>query len=64
MAKGILVDASNNVYITGQTFSLNRTDPSGNAVTSYPVRYSGFGEPTAFNTYIPTGDVFVSEFKQ
>ncbi len=26
MANGILVDASNNVYITGQTFSYNGTD--------------------------------------
>ena len=26
VANGILVDASNNVYITGQTFSYNGTD--------------------------------------
>jgi hypothetical protein len=61
VANGILVDASNNVYITGQTFSFNGTDPDGATVTSYPVKYSAFGEPHMTHTYSPTGDVFVSK---
>jgi hypothetical protein len=61
VANGIIVDASNNIYITGQTFSYKGTDPSGNDVTSYPVRYSAFGEPTMQNTYVGNGDIFVSK---
>lgn len=61
VANGILVDASNNVYITGQTFSYKGIDPSGIAVTSYPVKFSSFGEPTAETTYVGNGDVFVSK---
>ncbi|ADZ10481.1 hypothetical protein Metbo_2267 [Methanobacterium lacus] len=61
IAKGILIDASNNIYITGQTFSYNGTDPKGASVTGYPVRYSGFGEPTNAYTYVGNGDVFVSK---
>ena len=62
VANGILVDASNNVYITGQTFSYNGTDSAGQAVTSYPVRFSAFNEPTAHNSYVGNGDVFVTKF--
>ena len=61
VANGILVDASNNVYITGQTFSYNGTDPKGIPVTGYPVKYSAFGEPTNSYTYAGNGDIFVSK---
>ncbi len=61
VANGILIDASNNVYITGQTFSFNGTDPKGNSVTGYPVKYSGFGEPISQTTYSGIGDVFVTK---
>ena len=37
MANAIIVDASNNIYITGQTFSYNGTDSKGNPVTGFPV---------------------------
>ena len=57
MSNAIIVDASNNIYITGQTFSFNDTVSK----TSYPVRYSAFGEPTADKTYTGNGDIFVSK---
>ena len=62
VANGILVDASNNVYITGQTFSYNGTDSAGQTITSYPVRFSAFNEPTAHNSYVGNGDIFVTKF--
>jgi methionine-rich copper-binding protein CopC len=62
VANGILVDASNNIYVTGQTFSYNGTDSAGQAVTSYPVKFSAFNEPTAHNSYVGNGDVFVTKF--
>lgn len=62
IAYGILVDASNNVYVTGQTFSFNGTDPAGINVTGYPVRFSGFNEPTAHTGYVGNGDIFVTKF--
>jgi len=61
IANGILVDASNNIYITGQTFSYNGTDPKGATVTSYPVCYTAFGEPTMSHTYVGNGDIFVTK---
>jgi len=61
VANGILVDASNNIYITGQTFSYKGTDPKGAPVTSYPIMYSAFGEPTMENTYVGNGDIFVTK---
>lgn len=57
----IIVDASNNIYITGQSFSFNGTDPKGQSVTGFPCMLSGFNEPTAMNTYVGTGDIFVSK---
>ncbi|WP_048189878.1 Ig-like domain-containing protein [Methanobacterium sp. SMA-27] len=61
MANAIIVDASNNVYITGQTFSYNGTDSKNNPVTGFPVRYSSFNEPLAQTSYVGNGDVFVSK---
>lgn len=61
VANAILVDASNNVYITGQTFSFNGTDPKNVPVTSYPIAYSSFGEPTMATNYSGIGDVFVTK---
>jgi len=61
IANAILVDASNNIYITGETFSYNGTDPKGATVTSYPVCYSAFGEPTMADTYVGNGDIFVTK---
>ncbi|MTK64235.1 MAG: hypothetical protein F8N15_06900 [Methanobacterium sp.] len=61
VANGILVDASNNIYITGQTFSYNGTDPKGSPVTPYPIMPSAFGEPTNLHTYVGNGDVFVTK---
>lgn len=62
LANAIMVDSSNNVYVTGETFSFNGTDPDGNSVTSYPGYVTGFNEPNAMNTYTGNGDVFVSKF--
>jgi methionine-rich copper-binding protein CopC len=61
ISNGIIIDASNNVYITGQTFSYNGTDGKNNGVTSFPAMYSSFNEPLAQNSYVGTGDVFVSK---
>ena len=33
-----------------------------NTVTSYPVKFSAFNEPTAQNSYVGNGDVFVTKF--
>jgi methionine-rich copper-binding protein CopC len=61
VANGILVDASNNVYITGQTFSFNGIDPDQVLSTGYPVRYSAFGEPHMTHNYVGNGDIFVTK---
>jgi methionine-rich copper-binding protein CopC len=61
VANGILVDASSNVYITGQTFSYNGMDPDQVLSTSYPVMYSAFGEPHMTHNYVGNGDVFVTK---
>ena len=64
-ANAIIVDASNNVYVTGQTFSpdvTGETFPLGKTVSPYcpipfPIIHTAFQE-----TYIGGGDVFVSKF--
>lgn len=58
MSNGIAIDASNNIYITGSTYSY--FDPNKNK-TSYPIQYSLFNAPDPGQTYTGNGDVFVSK---